>query len=114
MKVKEWMEQNNIYIPPSSESENKEERKYGKILDTIRKYLQQPDESFDTIDKRKEYIEVKHIIEEIDSKKVLKELVEEDISKREMLEKAKKLEASYEKQLKDKKKSKDVGDSDDE
>lgn len=94
MQIKEWMKKNNTIIPPDINSKDREEKRLGQTLKNIINYLQEPSENFDTIEKKKEYIEVKKIIDEIDEmkNKKVEQLTEKNITNTEMLPKIKEIE----------------------
>ena len=54
-EIKKWMNEKNTTKPPSQSSEDKDERKLGKALSTIRFYLIKPYENLQTEKEKEEY-----------------------------------------------------------
>ena len=72
-KIKEWMENNNTKIPPSSIAEDETEKRLGQALSRIRKNLIKPLRILRTKEEREEFIkrhpdinEIMEIVEKID------------------------------------------------
>ena len=117
--IKKWMEERETTKPPSKISKDEEEKRLGRALMVIRHKLLKPYEKLETEEEKEEYKikypyfeEVKQIVDEIDRNrsKKLNKLIEENIEKRKILKQAKELENNYQKQLKIKRGSRDIGD----
>ena len=76
-EIRKWMEEKDTTKPPSQTANNKEEKKLGKALSTIRLYLIKPYENLQTEKEREEYRkkhseldEVMEIVRNIDEKNI--------------------------------------------
>lgn len=86
-KIKEWMENNNTKIPPSSIAEDETEKRLGQALSRIRKNLIKPLRILRTKEEREEFIKRHPDINEIMG---IVEKIDENDPRRKKLELAKK------------------------
>ena len=111
-QIKKWMEEKGTIKPPAASSKDEEEKRLGMSLSTMKSKLIKPYLSLETEEEREQFRikcpeidEVMEIVKWIDDQKGTKKqqklasTIEEDLEVTRALEEAKKLEASYEQAL---------------